>query len=214
MAKKTKNQKRTAAANAARRKQGPTKRTDYKNGKAVTAAAKKKGGSKSKSSGGGGGRASGGGGRSSSTSPGGSSGGRAASKAHRTDAANRASALDKEVSGLQKKRSMSKNPTERAALAQKISQTSARAKLNKDIAMGKRDSSGAKVKRKVGKTEQQSLDYYSGKGRRFKSAADAKQFIKLANNRQNAFTTKAPLRYKVATKKGIQKAERYLASLG
>jgi hypothetical protein len=38
----TKKKSRTAAANAARRKQGPTKGTDYKNGRAVTAAAKAK----------------------------------------------------------------------------------------------------------------------------------------------------------------------------
>lgn len=43
---KGKNKSRTAAANAARRKQGPTKQTDYKNGRPVTAAAKKKSGGK------------------------------------------------------------------------------------------------------------------------------------------------------------------------
>jgi hypothetical protein len=62
MAKKTKAQKQTAAANAARRKQGPTKKTDYKNGRPVTAAAKKKrgaSGGKGKSSGGGGGAGAG-----------------------------------------------------------------------------------------------------------------------------------------------------------
>ena len=37
-----KKKSKTAAANAARRKQGPTKRTDYKNGRPITAAAKKK----------------------------------------------------------------------------------------------------------------------------------------------------------------------------
>jgi len=61
MAKK-RSKKQTAAANSARRKQGPTKKTDYKNGRPVTAAAKKKrgaSGGKGKSSGGGGGAGAG-----------------------------------------------------------------------------------------------------------------------------------------------------------
>lgn len=48
-----KGKSRTAAANAARRKQGPTKQTDYKRGRPVTAAAKKKAGGKSKGQSGG-----------------------------------------------------------------------------------------------------------------------------------------------------------------
>jgi hypothetical protein len=48
---KGKNKSRTAAANAARRKQGPTKGTDYKNGRAITKAAKAKRASSSKTSG-------------------------------------------------------------------------------------------------------------------------------------------------------------------
>ena len=47
-----KGKSRTAAANAARRKQGPTKGTDYKNGRPVTAAAKAKRKKKKSSSGG------------------------------------------------------------------------------------------------------------------------------------------------------------------
>lgn len=141
-----KGKSRTAAANAARRKQGPTKQTDYKNGRPVTAAAKKKAGGKSKGGASGGSGSSGSAvGRKSSTNPG-STGSK--SEYMRKDAAARSKRLEKEISSLQRERSMTTGHMQRTSLAQKISQKSQQKRLNDDIASGRRDATGAEIKAK------------------------------------------------------------------
>lgn len=210
---------RTAAANAARRKQGPTKATDYKNGRPITAGAKKKasGGGKKKSSKGtkevtfAGGKSKGKMFYSKAlgkhvTVPGASNvrstgKGKSSAKSKRDymkkDAAAKSKRLGSEISSLQRKKRMATSQTERASLAQKISQKSRQQRLNDGIASGTRSSTGKRLMRKTSSAKE-------GKRRRLNiSGAESalkKKGLKLGRPTTDLKTGKTS--YKVTNKRG------------